>query len=91
MVPSTQCSDKAEDQILLEIIDVTHSFSHRNTSVHASISGQAKHRTGNLESPSSRPMSPAEQLDIMHRQEEGATQTEPSDIDLEVRNCKITL
>ncbi|XP_075305326.1 dynein axonemal heavy chain 3 [Odontesthes bonariensis] len=50
-----------------------------------SISSQGKHKPRIIETPSSRPMSPQEQLDIIQRQEEKmrAIQTEPTDKDLE--------
>ncbi|MEQ2235692.1 hypothetical protein ILYODFUR_004863 [Ilyodon furcidens] len=55
------------------------------SSGHTSTSSQPKHKRQKLEIPSSRPMSPTEQLVIMHRQEEmiRANQNEPSEKDLE--------
>ncbi|XP_041823134.1 dynein heavy chain 3, axonemal [Melanotaenia boesemani] len=61
----------------------------RDRSSHALVSSKVKHKLKHkhelLETPSSLPMSPKEQLDIIHRQEEKirATQTEPNDRDLE--------
>ncbi|XP_008290011.1 dynein heavy chain 3, axonemal [Stegastes partitus] len=42
-----------------------------------------KHKPRDFPAPSSRPISPTEQLDIIRRQEEKMTQTEPNDRDLE--------
>ncbi|KAF7221726.1 dynein axonemal heavy chain 3 isoform X1 [Nothobranchius furzeri] len=71
-------------------------FSHhrRDTSSHASSSSKAEQEPENSEAASSRPLSPGEQLDLMCRQEEElrASQTEPSDSDMErymyyINNC----
>uniref|UniRef100_A0A8C6KXL8 Dynein, axonemal, heavy chain 12 n=1 Tax=Nothobranchius furzeri TaxID=105023 RepID=A0A8C6KXL8_NOTFU len=65
-----------------------------NTSSHASSSSKAEQEPENSEAASSRPLSPGEQLDLMCRQEEElrASQTEPSDSDMErymyyINNC----
>ncbi|XP_035537407.1 dynein heavy chain 3, axonemal [Morone saxatilis] len=57
----------------------------RDRSSHASLSPQPKPRSRNFYTPSSRPMSPNEQLDVMYSQEEEirVTQQEPNEKDLE--------
>ncbi|XP_044191900.1 dynein axonemal heavy chain 3 isoform X1 [Thunnus albacares] len=57
----------------------------RDISSCASVSPQPKSRPRNRPTPSSRPMSPKEQLDIIHSKEEKmrATQNEPTEKDLE--------
>ncbi|KAK1880668.1 Dynein heavy chain 3 axonemal [Dissostichus eleginoides] len=55
-----------------------------DTSPHASLSPRPKSRSRHVRTPSSRPMSPKEQLDIMNSQEEKrkAIQTDPNEKDL---------
>uniref|UniRef100_A0A8C4DXT9 Dynein axonemal heavy chain 3 n=1 Tax=Dicentrarchus labrax TaxID=13489 RepID=A0A8C4DXT9_DICLA len=57
----------------------------RDRSSHASLSPRPKPRSRNFYTPSSRPMSPNEQLDVMYSQEEEirVTQREPNEKDLE--------
>uniref|UniRef100_A0A3P8TPE1 Uncharacterized protein n=1 Tax=Amphiprion percula TaxID=161767 RepID=A0A3P8TPE1_AMPPE len=66
-----------------EAHDLIRSCFHRDASCRASILSQGRHKLRDSPAPSSRPISPTEQLDIMRRQEENMTQTGPTDRDLE--------
>ncbi|KAF3833726.1 hypothetical protein F7725_024930 [Dissostichus mawsoni] len=63
-----------------------------DTSPHASLSPRPKSRSRHVRTPSSRPMSPKEQLDIMNSQEEKrkAIQTDPNEKDLKASSKEIS-